>query len=158
MNSSKDVCEAGKVVMRFKTKRYVTTSLIILFILTTVIVYNHFHSLEIPNDVQIVWKATLLSLAYFKSSNSDQRTSLHQLKRQVTSDLSTTCQFPRLSLYNDANKDAFQKMEPLVCSYGTDLFYLDNGIVKLNKSVLKSSTEEMKLDKCEYLAIESQSL
>jgi hypothetical protein len=141
-------------VMRFKTKRYAIACLLLTLLFTTLKLYTSFYDPEYPeNNFSFALKDTIPSLKYFNEKTSDKRIRLQELVAKGTRYSSTACQFPRLSIYNDANKDAFEKMEPLVCSDGNDLFYLDNGIVRLNQSVLKSS-EEKKLEKCEYLAVE----
>lgn len=140
--------------MRFKAKRYAIGCLLLTLLFTTLKLYISFYDPEYPeNSFNFALKDTIPSLKYFNKKTSDKRIRLQELVAKGTRYSSTTCQFPRLSIYNDANKDAFEKMEPLVCSDGNDLFYLDNGIVRLNQSVLKSS-EEKKLQNCEYLAVE----
>ncbi|XP_063430259.1 uncharacterized protein LOC134712542 [Mytilus trossulus] len=141
-------------VMRFRKKQNVILCLLGVVLLTTIVLIGHFNDLENTANLNFVWKATFPTLEYFEKSKSDQRVYLQDLGVTGKRDISTTCQFPRLSLYNDANKDKFETLDPLVCSYGKDLFNLENGIVKLNKTVLKTSTDNAKIEKCEYLAIE----
>ena len=59
------------------------------------------------------------------------------------------CQIPTLTLENDANKHAYQDLEPLECN-GDMLFYMKNGRLSLNQTVLRGR----KLNRCEYRGIE----
>ncbi len=61
------------------------------------------------------------------------------------------CKVPKLTLANDANKFAYHRMPKLNCSGGHELlFYLQNKILRLNKTTLK----DRPLERCEYRAIQ----
>ena len=59
---------------------------------------------------------------------------------------------PKLSLKSDANQFAFQALPPLQCK-GEDLFYLRNGVLNINETILK----DREIERCEYRAIAWQS-
>lgn len=135
-----------------RRRKYLFNLTIGFFFISTLVVLNHFNSLDTTS--KIIWKAILPKI--IEIPVTDKRVNLKDLQGQGKKDVSTTCRFPHLSLYNDANKDKFEKLDPLVCSSGTDLFYLDNGIVKMNESVLKNQEDKTRKEvkKCDYLAVE----
>lgn len=60
-----------------------------------------------------------------------------------------SCIHPRLDLKHDSNQFAYESMKPLNCT-GRSLFYMQNGSVYLNETVVQSS----QIGKCMYYGIE----
>ncbi|KAJ8310199.1 hypothetical protein KUTeg_012064 [Tegillarca granosa] len=134
---------------------------ILLFLISFILVITNLH-LSLSSLVRRN-KAEHLSLDYnIFLENESGAAAVVQVSEEYQTQI---CKRPKLSLLNDAIKHAFHKMDPLNCT-GYKLFYLEDGILRMNHSVLHekiNSTDKKNLnsversnviEKCEYLGIE----